>query len=98
MCVRNLAGAVDHERPGYGKCPLAAGISFLETDAGALQYVFRSAIRGQFTQTNGSRRLGERRVAGLVAASQRQLGVMSVGAIRRWRPADVRFRQRPDLG
>ena len=44
MCVGNMAGAVDHERPGYGKYPLAAGISFLEIDAGALQYVFRGVI------------------------------------------------------
>ena len=44
MRVSNLAGAINHECPRYGKYPPAVGISFLEIDARALQYVFRDII------------------------------------------------------
>src|SRR3984893_4914732 len=44
MRVGNMARAIDHECPRYGKYPLAAGISFLEIDAGTLQHVFRGVI------------------------------------------------------
>src|ERR1700730_18389050 len=44
MRVGNMAGAIDHECPRYGKYPPAASISFLEIDAGTLQHVFRGVI------------------------------------------------------
>ena len=39
-----MARAIDHECPRYGKYPPAAGISFLEIDAGTLQVAAGEAI------------------------------------------------------
>ena len=44
MRVGNMARAVDHECPWYGKYPPPIGISFLEIETGAFQHVLRSII------------------------------------------------------
>ena len=44
VSVGNIASAIDHECPGYGKYPSAICISFLEIETGAFQDVLGSII------------------------------------------------------